>query len=80
MTAIDVTDPAVQAWMLDMFQAPIDDGELTDRNAALNNLRAEVFRLRTVLHKIAYEPFGPSEATDAEVLRDITALARETLK
>lgn len=41
--------------------------------------RAKIKALEVVLHKIAYEPFGPSEASHRDILEDITQLARQTL-
>ena len=46
----------------------------------INNMRAEIERLRAALHKIAFEPIGPAEASATRVLLLITELARETLK
>lgn len=46
----------------------------------INHMRTENERLRAALHKIAFEPFGPAEASATRVLLLITELARETLK
>ena len=46
----------------------------------INDLRTEIERLRAALHKIAFEPLGPAEASATRVLLLITELARETLK
>jgi hypothetical protein len=40
----------------------------------------ERMRLRRALHVIAFEPFGPADATDRQVLYAITEFARETLE
>ena len=45
-----------------------------------NTVRTEIERLRAALHKIAFEPFGPAEASATQALLLITELARETLK
>jgi hypothetical protein len=46
----------------------------------INTMRTENEKLRAALHKIAFEPFGPAEASATRVLLLITELARETLK
>jgi hypothetical protein len=46
----------------------------------INNMRTEIERLRAALHRIAFEPFGPTEASATRVLLLIAELARETLK
>jgi hypothetical protein len=45
----------------------------------INNLRAEIERLRAALHKIAFKPFGPADASATRMLLLITELARDTL-
>ena len=39
-----------------------------------------IVALRSALHKIAYAPFGPADASPAHVLEEITNLARATLE
>jgi hypothetical protein len=46
----------------------------------INNMRTEIERLRAALNKIAFESFGPPDASATRVLLLITELARETLK
>jgi hypothetical protein len=46
----------------------------------IDNMRTEIERLRAALHQIAFESFGPAEASATRVLLLITELARETLK
>lgn len=46
----------------------------------INNMRAEIERLRAALHRIAFEPLGPAEASGTRVLVLVMELARETLK
>ena len=46
----------------------------------INSMTTEIKRLRAALHRIAFEPLGPTAASATRVLVLITELARETLK
>lgn len=77
MATIDVTDPAIKAQMMRMFQSPIaDDGDLADHNAALNNLRAEIFHLRTALEAARYD-LVHRDYTITELRDTITELTQD---
>jgi hypothetical protein len=45
----------------------------------IDSMRTEIEKLRAALHKIAFEPFGPPDASATRVLLLIMELARETL-
>jgi hypothetical protein len=55
---------------------PVDEAEITAERA---RLLAEIERLREVLHKIAFEPFGHAEATDRQKRDTIAEFARAAL-
>ena len=48
--------------------------------ARIEVLQAEVTRLRGFVNRVAFEPIGPSEATDKQILDTLTEEAMELLK